>query len=465
MARRIALVIGFLVCPTIATAQPAAPVITPHIVTGGPVGRFVVDIEVTVDPTDVWTAGGVAGEALNGASFVYAIDPNTGRPKATAPDTGIGGRFVSFVSLPRGQTQNSRFRTAGAASPAGGFEPDLARPLLLSNEFNIAYLEFPPTRTQDSGFTVRLAWDVGGDTSGIVITTVDPGRDNTLSRVLIAHATVDFASPLTETHFWIAIPEPPSLALLLLGGLFAFPSVARRARIGGRSPRYGGSRAGSGKTLPASGVILLTLATIATAQPAPPVITPHIVTGGPDRRFVVDIEVTIDPNDVWTAGGVVGEALNGASFVYAIDPNGTTLITAPDEGVSGRFVTFVSKPLGQFQNRRFRNAGRASIAGCEWCDPLVIDPNAINVAFLEFPPTGTLGSGFNTRIALDLYDAIQDDVTLSFEEPDRFLSHIFLADATQEFSSPLTTLEFWIVPEPASLLLLLLGGLFVFGRR
>jgi len=205
--------------------------------------------------------------------------------------------------------------------------------------------------------------------------------------------------------------------------------------------------------------------TIATAQPAAPVITPHIVTGGPVGRFVVDIEVTVDPTDVWTAGGVAGEALNGASFVYAIDPNtGRPKATAPDTGIGGRFVTFVSKPLGQFEDRRFRRGGSAGIAG-GFDAPPVLESNSVGLAFLEFPPTGTLGSGFNTRIALDLSDAIQDDVTLSFEEPDRFLAHIFLADATQEFSSPLTTLEFWIVPEPASLLLLMLGGLLAFRRR
>jgi len=205
---------------TIATAQSAPPVITPHVVTGGPAGRFVVDIEVTVDPNDAWTAGGVSASAGNGVSFVYATEPNDGGPIPTAPDLGTGGRFVSFVSLPRGQTRNSRFRAGGAVSIAGAFHPAGRVGNLLPGLFNIAYLEFPPTATQGSGFTTRLAWDVGGDVSRIVITTVDPGRDNTLSRVLIAHATRNFASPLTQIEFWVAIPEPASLALLMLGGLF-----------------------------------------------------------------------------------------------------------------------------------------------------------------------------------------------------------------------------------------------------
>ena len=203
---------------------------------------------------------------------------------------------------------------------------------------------------------------------------------------------------------------------------------------------------------------------IAAAQPATPVITPHVVTGGPAGRFVVDIEVTIDPNDAWTAGGVVAAAANGASLVYATDPNtGDPIATAPDNGIGGRFVSFVSKPLGQFEDRRFRRGGSAGIAG-GFDAPPVLESNSVGLAFLEFPPTGTLGSGFNTRIALDLSDAIQDDVTLSFEEPDRFLAHIFLADATQEFSSPLTTLEFWVVPEPTSFALLLLSGVLAFSR-
>jgi len=213
--------------------------------------------------------------------------------------------------------------------------------------------------------------------------------------------------------------------------------------------------------LAAAGV-LFTIATIATAQSAPPIITPHVVIGGPAGRFVVDIEVTIDPNDAWTAGGVAGEALNGASLVYAIDPNtGRPIATAPDTGIGGRFVTFVSKPLGQFEDRRFRNGGSAGIAG-GFDGPPALEPNSVGLAFLEFPPTGTLGSGFNTRIALELSDAIPDDPTLSFDEPDRFLAHILLADATSVFSHPLTTLEFWVVPEPASLALLLLGGVLAF---
>jgi len=198
------------------------PVITPHIVAGGPAGTFTVDIEVTVDPNDAWTAGGISATAVNGASHLYATDPNTADNQATAPDTGNGGRFVSFVSLPRPQGANARFRNPGAASIAGAFDPVGAIPTLDAGLFNVAFLEFPPTGTQGSGFNARITLDISGTGFAAGDLSLSPTDSaSAISRVLVAQATQNFSSPLTEMTFFI-VPEPASLALLVLGGLVAF---------------------------------------------------------------------------------------------------------------------------------------------------------------------------------------------------------------------------------------------------
>lgn len=68
----------------------------------------------------------------------------------------------------------------------------------------------------------------------------------------------------------------------------------------------------------------------------------------PANIVVADVAVSVTADDVWYATGLRGETHNGARFVYAHDPNGVVLPTAP--GTDNRFVTFFSRPRDRDAN-------------------------------------------------------------------------------------------------------------------
>jgi len=207
------------------------------------------DVEVVIDAGDAWLAGGICAEVrVPGVTFVYFMDPNTGYVVFTAPESsGSPTRAVTFVSLPRAQNANARFRTAGAASVVGPLCTAGPAPVALPGYYDVAYAEIPPTFTQSSGFTQRVVVDYAdsayaGET---VYAASSPASasDVMLVRVSSAVATRTRPSPLTWQHWGIfATPEPTTLAMFVLaaavrrrsGGVgwhaFAVPRVGMRPR-------------------------------------------------------------------------------------------------------------------------------------------------------------------------------------------------------------------------------------------
>src|SRR5262245_32534682 len=70
-----------------------------------------VDVIVDVANTDVWTASGLHGEALGGATLIYSHDPDSGDVILTNP--GVENRFITFFSKPRGRDATARFTNGG----------------------------------------------------------------------------------------------------------------------------------------------------------------------------------------------------------------------------------------------------------------------------------------------------------------------------------------------------------------
>lgn len=221
-------ILGSVVVAALATAAYAQPTI--NIVDlglgGGLAGG---DVQVVLGAGDAWTAGGIAANSLvAGVTMVCYDDPNSGTAFTAPESTSVPSpsRNISFVSLPRDQNANARFRTAGAATVVGAYNPAGAVPICSPTEFNVAYAEIPPTFTQPSGYTQRLVVDYSAsayasETVYAATAPASPG-DVMLVSVETAMATRNFASPLTIQRWGIfATPEPASLALLALGALAA----------------------------------------------------------------------------------------------------------------------------------------------------------------------------------------------------------------------------------------------------
>lgn len=185
------------------------------------------DVQVTIGTGDAWTAGGVAGTTSGGVAFHYAIDPNTGNAILTAPEPAGGNvRNVTFVSLPKDQNVNARFRAAGAASIVGGYNPPSPAAAATAGNVNIAYAEIPPTFTQVTGYTQRVVIDTTGTAyAGVDVYAATAPRnpgDVVIARMDSAGASRNNPSPLTTMDWqFYAVPEPASLALLALSGLLA----------------------------------------------------------------------------------------------------------------------------------------------------------------------------------------------------------------------------------------------------
>lgn len=190
------------------------------------------DVLISVSPTaDDWTVGGIAGgPTAAGVVHNYLADPNTGAAIMTAVGgAGTPGNPVTFVNTPQGQFSAKRFGAAGAASFAGSYSPASPTPVLNASEVNIAWLEFPPVATSlDSGAIARVVIDLAGSAYAgrsdiYVASTPNNPSDILLATYEVASGTVQNPAPLTTITFgfW-TVPEPSSLALLVLGGLAAW---------------------------------------------------------------------------------------------------------------------------------------------------------------------------------------------------------------------------------------------------
>jgi hypothetical protein len=189
------------------------------------------DVLISVAPSsDDWTVGGVSGSTTQaGVVHNYADDGDPNGPALTnVGGAGTPGNPVCFVNVPQGQFSTKRFGAAGAASIVGGYIPASATATADATTFNVAYAEVPPVGSLDAGAIARVVIDLAGSAYAgrsdiYVATSPNNPSDIMLATYRVASGTVLTPAPLTEIFFsfW-TVPEPSSLALLVLGGLVAW---------------------------------------------------------------------------------------------------------------------------------------------------------------------------------------------------------------------------------------------------
>jgi len=140
---------------------------------------IVADVSVVPDATDGWTTSGVAGQALGGATLVYATDPNSGAVVLTNVASVTSSRQVTFASRPRPQFSGQRFGPDGAVSFAGGARPGEPTPVATPQDVSLFAFVFPPPPGggEPAGYVQRIALDIGGlglDAEGAYLSLAGP---------------------------------------------------------------------------------------------------------------------------------------------------------------------------------------------------------------------------------------------------------------------------------------------------
>gem|GEM_PF-3466018 len=205
------------------SAPIAPPVLSVVPVAGTGTGLTTADVMITTDARDWWTSGGVTNvqsdtvPVAGGVSILFQTDPNSGLPVMTnVGSPGNPGNPVTFVSLPRDQFMNARFRAGGAASVVGAFDPTGTTPILDASNANIAFLQFPPssdgTDVPEVGFIARVTLDLNGSGFAgqqVVLSETGPpaGFPVTLGEFRVASATREFTA-LTQFSFGFYTSEP-----------------------------------------------------------------------------------------------------------------------------------------------------------------------------------------------------------------------------------------------------------------
>lgn len=195
----------------------------------------------------------------------------------------------------------------------------------------------------------------------------------------------------------------------------------------------------------------------------------------------LDIHVALG-GAAWLTGGVNGSASFGA-FRYASDPNGVVVLSGTRDFDASDEVTMVSKPRGQTAAGRFKTNGNGQIGtipgGYDPGDPFVTTgPTSLNMAFANDAGDFTeINDGYITRVVVDLTGsgiAAGDVYAIAGTTPNN-PGDILIAtgkagagavgnpDALDPAQTTLWSL--FAIPEPASLALLVLGGLAAFRRR
>lgn len=212
-------------CPALAQVEVGAVQVD-----ASALGRDYVTADVFVsvpDPSDWWIVGGIAGGPLvGGLEHHLYFDPDSTELLLTAPGNDTPqAEFATFVSLPRDQFANARFRNNGAATIVGGYLPPTPQPSLGLTELNIAFIEFPVspdgTNVPDFGYIARVTLlndpAVSGFATDDIIVAAAPGPGILLAQYEVASATHEHPAPLSEFTFgFYGVPEPSTLSLALL---------------------------------------------------------------------------------------------------------------------------------------------------------------------------------------------------------------------------------------------------------
>ena len=196
---------------------------------GIPPNLLVLDVFVDVAETDAWTAAAMIIFAHHGAAFRYFdSDPNAGlQPGLFNP--GFDNRFVTSLSKPRGRNTVARFENAGAEA-AGPYDNG-ATPFTQLNLLSVAYFAFPPETSGSpsvDGYIARIAVDLSAtpyQPNELVVTYTRP--DFFLLECDYPGATGGFVWATFDVpqvggmDFWLTVPEPAALALLLAAAMLA----------------------------------------------------------------------------------------------------------------------------------------------------------------------------------------------------------------------------------------------------
>jgi hypothetical protein len=170
------------VCLDCATAGSGSEIflelLTPTTDPNLPPDTIVADVSVVPDAADGWTASGLVGQALGGATLIYANDPNTGERLLTNVAV-AGATRVTFASRPRPQFSGQRFGPDGAVSFAGGARPGEPTPVATPQDVSLFAFVFPPPPGggEPAGYVQRIALDIGGlglDAEGAYLSLAGP---------------------------------------------------------------------------------------------------------------------------------------------------------------------------------------------------------------------------------------------------------------------------------------------------
>lgn len=188
----------------------------------------IVDLFVDIHERDVWAAAGIRAITANGASLVYFdSDLNTPGHQTGLVNPGPANRYVTCLSRPRSRNGDARF-TNGAAYAVGGFLPPGTALTTEPTALNVSYLTTPPPTPQSptvDGYVARLALDLSAtefSADELIVTFERPAfyllecapPPTALGYYGFLNATA-FDQFYYGEDFWVTVPEPAGIALLV----------------------------------------------------------------------------------------------------------------------------------------------------------------------------------------------------------------------------------------------------------